>query len=328
MPEARITRRGKLDNYWHMGVPGPGGPCSEIYLDRGRSTAGGGPAVDEDRYLEFWNLVFMQEELSAVRAKDDFDIVGPLPQRNIDTGMGLERMATLLQGVDNLYEIDEVYPVLERAAELTGKRYGARSGHSAGPATRTTCGCASSPTTCAPRSCSSATASPRQRGSRLRPAPDAAPLGALDAPPRVRGPVPARAAPGLRGADAAVLPRARTGFDRISQIAYAEEEAFRRTLTAGRRSSTRRSRAPRSPADACGRPGVPAARHLRLPHRPDPGDGAEQGLQVDREGFAQLMQEQRQRQGRREVEAVRPREHRGVARPARAGATDFPPTRS
>ena len=78
MPEERITRRGKLDNYWHMGVPGPGGPCSEIYLDRGPEYGReGGPAVDEDRYLEFWNLVFMQEELSAVRAKDDFDIVGP-----------------------------------------------------------------------------------------------------------------------------------------------------------------------------------------------------------------------------------------------------------
>ena len=110
--------------------PAPAGPCSEIYLDRGPEYGReGGPAVDEDRYLEFWNLVFMQEELSAVRAKDDFDIAGPLPKRNIDTGMGLERMATLLQGVDNLYEIDEVYPVLERAAELTGKRYGVNSGH-------------------------------------------------------------------------------------------------------------------------------------------------------------------------------------------------------
>ena len=150
MPVERITRRGKLDNYWHMGVPGPGGPCSEIYLDRGPEYGReGGPAVDEDRYLEFWNLVFMQEELSAVRAKDDFDIVGPLPQRNIDTGMGLERMATLLQGVDNLYEIDEVFPVLERAAELTGKRYGARPGTWSASRTPTTCGCASSPTTCA-----------------------------------------------------------------------------------------------------------------------------------------------------------------------------------
>ncbi|GMA85146.1 hypothetical protein GCM10025868_03960 [Angustibacter aerolatus] len=99
-------------------MPGPGGPCSEIYVDRGPEFGReGGPVVDEDRYLEIWNLVFMQEELSEVRAKDDFTVAGPLPSRNIDTGMGLERVAYLLQGVDNLYEIDEVYPVIERAAE-------------------------------------------------------------------------------------------------------------------------------------------------------------------------------------------------------------------
>src|SRR6478672_9520782 len=99
--------RGLADNYWHMGVPGPGGPCSEIYYDRGPEYGrDGGPEADEDRYLEVWNLVFMQYQLSAVRAKDDFDIASELPKKNIDTGMGLERMATLLQGVDNLYEID------------------------------------------------------------------------------------------------------------------------------------------------------------------------------------------------------------------------------
>ena len=90
-----------------MGVPGPGGPCSEIYYDRGPEYGrDGGPAADEDRFLEVWNLVFMQDQLSEVRAKDDFDIEGPLPSRNVDTGMGLERMASILQGVDNLYEID------------------------------------------------------------------------------------------------------------------------------------------------------------------------------------------------------------------------------
>lgn len=126
LPEERIVRRGLADNYWHMGVPGPGGPCSEIYFDRGPEYGKeGGPAVDEDRYLEIWNLVFMQEELGAVRTKIDFDVLGPLPSKNIDTGMGLERIASLLQGVDNLYEIDEVYPVIGRVEQLTGKRYGA-----------------------------------------------------------------------------------------------------------------------------------------------------------------------------------------------------------
>jgi len=125
VPEDRIQRRGLADNYWHMGVPGPGGPCSEIYYDRGPEYGReGGPVADEDRYLEVWNLVFMQEQLSVVRAKTDFDIAGELPSRNIDTGMGLERMAALLQGVDNIYEIDTMWKVLDRAAELTEQRYG------------------------------------------------------------------------------------------------------------------------------------------------------------------------------------------------------------
>jgi alanyl-tRNA synthetase len=129
LPDERIVRRGLADNYWHMGVPGPGGPCSEIYYDRGPEYGPeGGPAVDEDRFMEIWNLVFMQEELSQVRTKVDFDVAGELPSRNIDTGMGLERLASILQGVDNLYEIDEVYPVIGRIQELTGKRYGADHG--------------------------------------------------------------------------------------------------------------------------------------------------------------------------------------------------------
>jgi len=124
VPEDRIQRRGLADNYWHMGVPGPGGPCSEIYYDRGPEYGReGGPVADEDRYLEVWNLVFMQEQLSTVRSKTDFDIAGELPSRNIDTGMGLERMAALLQGVDNIYEIDTMWKVLDRAAELTEQRY-------------------------------------------------------------------------------------------------------------------------------------------------------------------------------------------------------------
>jgi alanyl-tRNA synthetase len=125
VPENRIQRRGLADNYWHMGVPGPGGPCSEIYYDRGPEYGReGGPESDEDRYLEVWNLVFMQYQLGAVRSKVDFDVAGDLPSRNIDTGMGMERMAALLQGVDNIYEIDTMWKVLERAAELTETRYG------------------------------------------------------------------------------------------------------------------------------------------------------------------------------------------------------------
>src|SRR6516225_6191005 len=125
LPEDRIQARGLADNYWSMGVPGPGGPCSEIYYDRGPEYGrDGGPIADEDRFLEVWNLVFMQDQLSKVRAKDDFDIEGLLPSKNVDTGMGLERMASILQGVDNLYEIDTTWKILDRAAELTEQSYG------------------------------------------------------------------------------------------------------------------------------------------------------------------------------------------------------------
>ncbi len=125
VPESRIQRRGMADNFWSMGVPGPCGPCSEIYYDRGPEYGReGGPVADEDRYLEVWNLVFMQYIRGEGAGKEGWPIVGDLPARNIDTGMGLERMAAILQGVDNIYEIDTMWKVLDRAAELTEQRYG------------------------------------------------------------------------------------------------------------------------------------------------------------------------------------------------------------
>lgn len=135
LPSERIVKLGPRENYWSMGVPGPGGPCSEILYDRGDEYGPDGefattsrlsmPEKLEDRYLEIWNLVFMQDELSAVRSKEDFDIAGSLPKKNIDTGMGLERVAFLLQGKENMYEIDVMFPVIQRAMELSGRRYGA-----------------------------------------------------------------------------------------------------------------------------------------------------------------------------------------------------------
>ncbi len=125
VPAERIQRLGMGPNFWSMGVPGPCGPCSEINLDRGPAYgAEGGPAVNGERYLELWNLVFMQYERGPGGSKDDFPIVGELPKQNIDTGMGMERMATILQGVDNLYEIDTSRTILDRASELTGAVYG------------------------------------------------------------------------------------------------------------------------------------------------------------------------------------------------------------
>ena len=124
LPEERIQRLGKDTNYWSTG-PARARPAR---APRSSSTAvpaygiDGGPATDDDRYVEIWNLVFMQYAIDDVRSKYDFRIVGELPNKNIDTGMGLERVAFIKQGVDNMYETDQVRPVLDRAVELSGKR--------------------------------------------------------------------------------------------------------------------------------------------------------------------------------------------------------------
>ncbi|HUH07807.1 MAG TPA: alanine--tRNA ligase, partial [Egibacteraceae bacterium] len=109
------------DNFWSTGGAGPCGPCSELYYDRGPEHGlDGGPAVDETRFMEFWNLVFMQYEQDS-----DGNVLGQLPKPSVDTGMGLERMAVLLQDVPNVYETDVLRPMLDRASELTEVGYGA-----------------------------------------------------------------------------------------------------------------------------------------------------------------------------------------------------------
>jgi alanyl-tRNA synthetase len=125
VPLERIQRRDMADNFWSMGVPGPCGPCSEIYYDRGPAYGiDGGPIADENRYLEVWNLVFMQNERGAGGGKEGYPILGELPAKSIDTGLGLERMAALLQGVENIYEIDTTMQILSKASQLSGVKYG------------------------------------------------------------------------------------------------------------------------------------------------------------------------------------------------------------
>ncbi|MBW3659426.1 MAG: alanine--tRNA ligase, partial [Actinobacteria bacterium] len=120
IPAERIQRLGREDNYWWTHNAGPGGPCSELYYDRGEAWGeAGGPAVNDERYLEYYNLVFMQYELD-----DDGNELAPLPAQNVDTGLGLERLAVLLQGVDNVFETDLFQPLLALAGDLTGVRYG------------------------------------------------------------------------------------------------------------------------------------------------------------------------------------------------------------
>ncbi len=227
LPPERIQRRGLLDNYWHMGIPGPGGPCSEIYIDRGPEYGpDGGPVVDEDRFLEIWNLVFMQEELSAVRKKDDFDVARPLPRKNIDTGMGLERVASLLQGVGNLYEIDESLPVVLHAAELAGRRYGANQDNDVrlrvvGDHIRAGLMLIGD----------GVTPGNEARGYVLRRL-----LRRVVRMMRLLGvsePVLPELLPISRDLMAESYPEVASDWPRISQIAYAEEDAFRRTLAIG-----------------------------------------------------------------------------------------------
>ncbi|WNI14654.1 alanine--tRNA ligase [Actinacidiphila sp. ITFR-21] len=125
VPAGRIQRLGKGPNFWSMGVPGPCGPCSEINYDRGPEFGvEGGPAVNDERYVEIWNLVFMQYVRGAGEGKEDFPILGDLPARNIDTGLGLERLAMILQGVQNMYETDTLRVVIDKATELSGVPYG------------------------------------------------------------------------------------------------------------------------------------------------------------------------------------------------------------
>ncbi|MFF7195312.1 alanine--tRNA ligase [Streptomyces sp. NPDC008079] len=125
VPAERIQRLGMGPNFWSMGVPGPCGPCSEINYDRGPEFGvEGGPAVNDERYVEIWNLVFMQYVRGAGEGKESFPILGDLPSKNIDTGLGLERLAMILQGVQNMYETDTLRVVMDRATELTGVRYG------------------------------------------------------------------------------------------------------------------------------------------------------------------------------------------------------------
>jgi alanyl-tRNA synthetase len=299
IPPERIVRRGMADNFWSMGVPGPCGPCSEIFYDRGPEYGQpGGPAVDEDRYMEIWNLVFMQNVRGEGGGKDDFPIVGDLPAKSVDTGMGLERIASVLQGVDNLYEIDEVYPVLTKAAELAGKQYGAGSAHDAAH---------SHPDDVLLRVVADHIRSslmligdgvtPGNEGRgyvlrrMLRRAVRSMRLLGFDQPclPQLF--------PVSMQRMKASYPELESGFSRISQIAYAEEEAFRRTLASGTtildtavakaKSSGRTTLAGDQAFALHDTYGFPIDLTLEM--------AAEQGVQVDQDGFRRLMKEQRDR---------------------------------
>ncbi|HEX2355990.1 MAG TPA: alanine--tRNA ligase [Micromonosporaceae bacterium] len=299
LPLDRIVRRGKKDNFWSMGIPGPCGPCSEIYLDRGPEYGpGGGPEVDEDRYLEFWNLVFMQFERGPGTDKEDFPILGDLPAKNIDTGMGLERMSSILQGVDNLYEIDEVRPILDRAAELTGVRYGAKSGHVAAeshPDDVRLRVIADHVRTALMLIGDGVTPSNEGRGYVLRRIMRRA-IRAM----RLLGwqePAMPLLLPVARDCMAPSYPEVADDFDRISQYAYAEEAAFLSTLRAG--TTILDTAVAEMKAAGGGRLSGEKAFQLHdtygFPIDLTLEIAAEQGLSVDEDGFRRLMADQRAR---------------------------------
>jgi alanyl-tRNA synthetase len=290
LPDDRIVRLGKKDNYWSMGVPGPGGPCSEILIDRGPAFGADRDWDAGDRYMEFWNLVFMQESLSAVRAKDDFDVQGPLPAKNIDTGLGLERVAYLLQGRDNMYEIDEMFPVVERAEQLTGRRYGAA--HEDDVRFRVVADHVRSAMMLIG---DGVTPGNEGRGYVLRRL-----LRRAVRSVRLLG-YEDRSLPELfpvsRDKMALGYPQIAADWERISTVAYAEEDAFRQTLRAGTQifdlatAEVKRSGGSQLSGDRAfalhDTYGFPIDLTLEM--------ASEQGLSVDEDGFRRLMTEQRDR---------------------------------
>jgi len=291
LPGERIVRRGMKDNFWSMGVPGPCGPCSEIYLDRGPAHGpDGGPEADEDRFLEIWNLVFMQHVRGPGTGKDGFEILGDLPARNIDTGLGLERLAYLLQGVENLYEIDEIFPVIARTQELSGRKYGDD------PADDVRLRVVADHVRSALMLVGDGvTPGNESRGyvlrRLLRRAVRAVRLLGVAEPVLVD----------LLGVSKdrmrASYPELEAGFDRIRRIVAAEEESFGRTLAAG---TTILDTAVRQARDA-GSGALSGERAFQLHDTYGfPIDltlemAAEQGLTVDETGFRRLMGEQRRR---------------------------------
>ena len=297
VPEERIQRIGKEDNYWSTGQPGPAGPCSEIFYDRGAEYGiDGGPIADETRYIEIWNLVFMQYQIDNVTSKVDFDVVGELPNKNIDTGLGLERLSMILQGVENMYETDQVRPVLDKAAELSGKTYTSTEDpadphHTDDVRMRVVADHIRSSLMLIS---DGVTPSNEGRGYVLRRLIRRA-VRAM----RLLG-VETAVLPELlpvsRDAMKGAYPEVETDFARISRIAYAEEKSFLRTIASGTarlEEAVKESKAANHPLSGeeafalHDTYGFPIDLTLEM--------AAEAGLDVDEAGFRSLMLEQRQR---------------------------------
>ena len=297
-PEERIQRMGMKENYWSTGQPGPAGPDSEIFYDRGPAYGKeGGPAVDDDRYIEIWNLVFMQYQRGEGIGKEDFEILGELPKKNIDTGLGVERLAMLLQGVENFYETDQVRPVLDAASKLSGKKYhGSESpedpGYEDDVRMRVVADHIRSSLMLI---ADGVTPSNEGRGYILRRLMRRA-IRAM----RLLGvtePCLPILFPASRDAMAGAFPYVADDFERISRIAYAEEKAFLHTIETG----TERLEEAVATAKKNGSNSVSGAEAFALHDTYGfPIDltlemAAEAGVKVDEKAFRELMAEQRHR---------------------------------
>ncbi|MBY6361995.1 alanine--tRNA ligase [Rhodococcoides corynebacterioides] len=291
LPDERIQRRGMADNYWSMGIPGPCGPCSEIYYDRGPEYGrDGGPEADEDRYIEIWNLVFMQNERGQGTGKDDFEILGPLPRKNIDTGMGVERVAFLLQEVDNVYETDLVRPVITEAERLSGRTYG--ENHEADVRFRVI---ADHARTAVMLIADGVTPGNDGRGYVLRRllrriVRSARLLGATD-------PSMSRFVTVVRDTMAESYPELVEDFARIESVAVGEERAFLTTLTSGSKlfETTAQSVTAAGGTRIGGSEAFVLHDTYGFPIDLTLEMAAEAGLEVDEDGFRTLMAEQRSR---------------------------------
>ncbi|OBJ26763.1 alanine--tRNA ligase [Mycobacterium sp. 1245801.1] len=292
LPSDRIQRRGMEDNYWSMGIPGPCGPSSEIYYDRGPEFGiEGGPIANEDRYIEIWNLVFMQNERGEGTGKADFEILGPLPRKNIDTGMGVERVAFILQGVHNVYETDLLRPVIDTAAARAPRGYDVGN-HDDDVRYRVI---ADHSRTAAILIGDGVTPGNDGRGYVLRRLLRRVIRSArlLD----IEGPIVGDLMATVRDAMGPSYPELVADFDRIRRIAVAEETAFNRTLAAGSKlfdevAGTTKSSGAKSISGADAFTlhdtyGFPIELTLEM--------ASEAGLHVDEVGFRELMAEQRRR---------------------------------
>lgn len=291
LPKERIQRMGMSDNFWSMGVPGPCGPCSEIYYDRGPAFGKeGGPIADENRYMEVWNLVFMQNERGAGSGKDNFAILGELPAKSIDTGLGLERMAAILQGVENIYEIDTTVQILQKATQLTGISYGASENSDI--ALRVV---ADHARTSAMLICDGVTPGNEGRGYVLRRMMRRAIrnmrlLGSAD-------PVMSELTVAAIEAMGAQYPELLSDKSRILSVSVSEEESFLQTLISGTAIFDIASAALAASDNSV----LPAADAFKLhdtygfPFDLTLEMAREEGLEVDEAGFRRLMKEQKDR---------------------------------